>query len=190
MMGRKRREFAPLCNTTLDELVPTDNFYRRLDHVVDLGFVRELVGETYKRRGRPSIDPIVFCKLMLVKRLEGLRSERELVRTAADRLSLRWYLGYDLDESLPDHSSISRIRARYGDTLLDRFFQTVQRQLRTEGLSLGRDLTSRNPRATRRRRFRATQKPAGVLTTRGRERQREEQHPRRRRGDQSLRPSA
>ena len=174
MMGQKRRAFEPLCNTTLDELVPADNFYRRLDNVVDLGFVRELVGETYKRRGRPSIDPVVFCKLMLVKRLEGLRSERELVRAAADRLSLRWYLGYDLDESLPDHSSISRIRARYGNALLDRFFQHVQRQLRTEGLSLGRDLTSRNPRSTRRRRFRSTQKPSSMLTTRGRERQRDD----------------
>jgi transposase len=59
-----------------------------------LNFVRDLVRATYKERGRPSVDPTVFFKLQLVMFVEGLRSERELVRVAADRLSIRWYLGY------------------------------------------------------------------------------------------------
>src|SRR5215213_559817 len=53
---------------------------------------------------------------------EGIRSERELVRVAADRLSVRWYLAYDLDEELPDHSSLTRIRKRYGLAVFRRFF--------------------------------------------------------------------
>ena len=61
------------------------------------------------------MDPVVFFKLQLVMFFEGIRSERELMRVAADRLSsVRWYLGYDLHESLPDHSNLARTRERFG----------------------------------------------------------------------------
>ena len=57
MMGAKERAFVPLCNRSLEELVPTDNFYRHLEAKLDLGFVRDLVRTTYKECGRPSVDP-------------------------------------------------------------------------------------------------------------------------------------
>jgi transposase len=98
MMGSKERDFAPLCNRSIEDLVPAGNFYRHLEAKLDLGVVRDLVRDTYKDCGRPSVDPRVFFKLQLVMFFEGIRSERELVRVAADRLSVRWYLGYDLDE--------------------------------------------------------------------------------------------
>ena len=100
MMGSKERSFAPLVNVSLEELVPHDHFYRHLDRTLNLSFVREFVQETYAGGGRPSIDPIVFFKLQLVMFFEGIRSERLLMRHADDRLSVRWYLGYDLDEPL------------------------------------------------------------------------------------------
>ena len=140
MMGLKARAFAGLCNRSLEDLVPTDTFYRRLEAKLDLGFVRDLVRTTYKERGRPSVDPVVFCKLQLVMFFEGIRSERELVRVAADRLSVRWYLGYDLDEELPDHSSLTRIRKRYGLTVFRRFFETIVEQCRDAGLVWGKEL--------------------------------------------------
>ena len=62
MMGSKTRSFAPLCNHSLEDLVPADNFYRRLESKLDLGFVRDLVRATYRDGGRPSIDPTVFFK--------------------------------------------------------------------------------------------------------------------------------
>jgi IS5 family transposase len=71
---------------------------------------------------------------------EGIRSERELVRVAADRLSVRWYLGYDLDEELPDHSSLTRIRQRYGLTTFRRFFEAIVEQCRAAGLVWGKEL--------------------------------------------------
>jgi transposase len=114
MMGTKTRRFAPLPPVSLEDLVPSDHFYRHLERVLDLGFVRELVRDAYAEIGRPSIDPVVFFKLQLVLFFEGLRSERQLLRVVADRLSLRWYLGYDLTEPLPHHSSLTRIRERYG----------------------------------------------------------------------------
>src|SRR6266704_5400342 len=114
MMGTKARHFAPLINVSLEELVPQDHFYRHLQRTLDLSFVHELVRECYATVGRPSIDPVVFFKLQLVMFFEDIRSERLLMRQVADRLSIRWYLGYDLDEPLPDHSSLSKIRLRYG----------------------------------------------------------------------------
>ncbi len=114
MMGSKVRHFAALINVSLEELVPADHFYRQVERTLDLSFVREFVQETYAGGGRPSIDPVVFFKLQLVMFFEDIRSERLLMRHAADRLSVRWYLGYDLDEPLPDHSSLTRIRERYG----------------------------------------------------------------------------
>jgi hypothetical protein len=79
MMGTKERAFAPLCNLSLEALVPADHFYQHLETKLDLGFVRNLVRGTYKACGRPSVDPKVFFNLQLVLFFEGLRSERELV---------------------------------------------------------------------------------------------------------------
>src|ERR671914_206984 len=90
---------------------------------LDLSFVRGLVGKTYADIGRPSIDPVVFFKLQLVLFFEGLRSERQLMETASLNLAHRWYLGYPLDEALPDHSTLTRIRARLGLEIFGRFFE-------------------------------------------------------------------
>ena len=121
-------------------LVPPDHFYRQLDRTLDLAFVREFVRPFYAAGGRPSIDPVVFFKLQLVMFFEGIRSERQLLRTAADRLSVRWYLGYDLHEELPDHSSLTRIRDRYGVDTFRRFFEHVVEQCQEAGLVWGKEL--------------------------------------------------
>ncbi len=71
MMGIKVREFAPLVNVSVEELVPKDHFYRHLDRTLDLGFVRELVQPCYAAGGRPSSDPVVFFRLQLVMFFEG-----------------------------------------------------------------------------------------------------------------------
>jgi len=140
MMGTKERSFAPLVNVLLEDLVPADHFYRHLERTLDLSFMREFVQDTYAGGGRPSIDPVVFFKLQLVMFFEGIRSERQLMRHAADRLSVRWYLGYDLGEPLPDHSSLTRIRARYGVEIFRRFFEAVVDQCQQAGLVWGKEL--------------------------------------------------
>jgi transposase len=140
MMGKKIRTFAPLPDLSLEELVPKDNFYRRLEKTLDLSFVRELVEERYATSGRPSVDPMVFFKLQLVLFFEGLRSERQLMEVVADRLSIRWYLGYDLTEPLPDHSSLTRIRDRYGLEIFERFFEQIVEMCAEAGLVWGKEL--------------------------------------------------
>ncbi len=140
MMGSKERHFAPLIHVSLEELVPADHFYRHLERTLDLSFVRQFVQETYASKGRPSVDPVVFFKLQLVMFFEGIRSERQLMRQAADRLSIRWFLGYDLGEPLPDHSSLTRIRERYGVDVFRRFFDAIVEQCQQEKLVWGREL--------------------------------------------------
>jgi transposase len=140
MMGSKERHFALLMHISLEDLVPADHFYRHLERTLDLSFIREFVQRTYATGGRPSIDPVVFFKLQLVMFFEGIRSERLLMRHAADRLSVRWYLGYDLDEPLPDHSSLTRIRNRYGVEMFRRFFDAIVDQCQQAGLVWGKEL--------------------------------------------------
>jgi transposase len=113
MMGRKERAFAPLTHMSLEELVPQDHFYRYLEQKLDLSFVRTFVQETYASLGRPSIDPIVFFKLQLVMFFESIRSERQLVRQAADRLSIRWYLGVRHVTHCSIPSETERTRRRF-----------------------------------------------------------------------------
>jgi transposase len=78
MMGTKERNFRSLPDdSSLEDLVPEDNFYRRLEARLDLSFVRELVEDLYAVSGRPSVDPEVFFRLQLVMFHEGIRIERE-----------------------------------------------------------------------------------------------------------------
>src|SRR5215208_3825485 len=140
MMGIKERTFAPLPPVTLEDLVPPNHFYRRLERTLDLRFVRDVVCAAYADIGRPSIDPVVFFKLQLILFFEDLRSERQLMHVVPDRLSLRWYLGYDLSEPLPDHSSLSRIRERYGLDVFRRFFEAIVEQCLAAGLVWGGEL--------------------------------------------------
>ena len=141
MMGIKERHFPSLPDdVSLEELVPKDNFYRRLQGALDLSFVRDLVKDRYAFGGRPSIDPVVFFGLQLILFFEGLRSERQLMEVVADRLSLRWFVGYDLHEPLPDHSSLTRIRERYALETFRRFFERIVQECFEAGLVRGEEL--------------------------------------------------
>ena len=112
MMGKKERRFAPLITVSLEEVVPADHFSRHLERSLDLSFVRKFVQESYAGSGRPSIDPVVFFKLQWVMFFEGIRSERQLMRHAADRLSVRWYLGvrHVTQGSIPSETERTRRR--------------------------------------------------------------------------------
>jgi transposase len=141
MMGTKERNFRSLPeDISLEDLVPKDNFYRRLQERLDLSFVRELVKDLYAASGRPSVDPEVFFRLQLVMFHEDIRSERELMRIVSDRLSARWYVGYDLFEALPDHSSLTRIRDRFGLSVFREFFERIVQECVEAGLVWGEEL--------------------------------------------------
>ena len=137
--GKRPRLDEPI-TVSLEDLVPPNHFYPHLEARVDLNFVRDWTRELYAVRGRPSIDPAVFFKLQRVMSFEGMRSERKLIETASLNLAHRWYLGYALDEDLPDHSSLTRIRQRLGIAIFERFFEKIVDLCQEAGLVWGREL--------------------------------------------------
>jgi transposase len=125
---------------SLEALVPQDNFYRQVDQCIELSFVRDLAAEFYSSLGRPSIDPVVFFRLQLIAFFEGIRSERQLMETVNLNLAHRWFIGYDLDEPVPDHSTLSKIRERYGWEVFQRFFERIVELCIEAGLVWGEEL--------------------------------------------------
>ncbi len=128
--ARTREGSLQIAMVCLDELVPEDDRYRRIDQVVgEWGFVREAARPYYAEGvGRPSIDPAVLLKLMLAGALEGIGSMRELLRVADLRLDLRLFHGYGLGERLPAHQTISEaqtLRFADGDVFERLFLHTV-----------------------------------------------------------------
>ena len=98
---------------TIEDLVPENHFLRKLEAALDLSFVHEETAHLYSRRyGRAPIDPVVMVKYLLLGFLYGIPSERQIEVRCADSNAFRWYLGIDLDERVPDHSTISQLRRR------------------------------------------------------------------------------
>ena len=136
------RQIAMVC---LDELVPAEDRYRRIDELVgDWGFVREAARPYYSESvGRPSIDPSVLLKLMVAGALEGIGSMRELLRVADLRLDLRLFLGYGLGERLPAHQTISEAQTqRFADgEVFERLFLRTVALCKQHGLVEGSHLS-------------------------------------------------
>jgi transposase len=145
-MGSEKGQVATLQveMVCVDELVPAEDRLRRIDAVVDWGFVRSEAAPYYVEDvGRPSIDPIVLVKLMLVGALEGIGSMRELLRVAALRVDVRRFLGYGFGERLPVHQTISHAHTRrFVDArLFERLFLRSVALCREHGLIEGTHLS-------------------------------------------------
>jgi len=129
MLGQKDRCQPELFVVgSLRQLLPDDHVLVRVDRVLDLSWLREEVAPLYDAdQGRPGIDPEVAVRLMLAGFLLGIVHDRRLMREAQVNLAIRWFAGYALHEALPDHSSLTRIRQRWGVDRFRRIFErTVQ----------------------------------------------------------------
>ena len=139
MMGIKERKFHPLPeDISLEELVPKDNFYRRLQEGLDLSFVREMVEGLYAASGRPSIDLEGLLRLQMVMVYEDIRSERELMRVVSDRLSARVVCRIrplQLGSPVSPESAIA-----YGLSVFREFFERVVGLCIEAGLVWGEEL--------------------------------------------------
>jgi len=126
MLGRKERDQLELFITgSLRQLIPDDHVLVRVDRVLDLSWLRQEVADCYcLGDGRPGIDPEAAVRFMLAGLLLGIVHDRKLMREACVNISIRWFTGYGLHEALPDHSSLTRIRQRWGD---DRFRKIFKR---------------------------------------------------------------
>ncbi len=138
MQGRKHFSPQLFYQTSLDSLVPKDNFYRILLQELDLHYLYASTSKYYGKEGQESIDPVVFFKILLVGYLNNINSDRALLRYCADSLSIRLFLGYDLDEELPWHSTISRTRQLYGEEVFLSLFQDILRKCVQKGMVHGK----------------------------------------------------
>ena len=111
--------------TSLVKLVPDHHFYQQLLKAVDLRFVRPLFEPFYSPTGRPSLDPIVFVKLLLVAPVENITSDRKLLELANLHLGIRAFLGYELEQPLPWHSTLARTRKRIPVSVFDACFSHI-----------------------------------------------------------------
>lgn len=138
MQGKKSHQEKLFINFQLSDHIPTDNFYRRLSGLLDLSFLYPLTAPYYGAEGQKSIDPVVFMKLMLVGYLENLNSDRRIIATARLRLDILYFIGYDIDEELPWHSTLSRTRQLYGEHVFTELFKRVLKQCVELGMISGR----------------------------------------------------
>src|SRR5271154_4718093 len=128
-----KHEYQPELFATIDFeiLIPKGHLLRRIDKVLDLSFLPELTAPLYSEsHGRPSIDPEVFIRMVLLSYLYNIDSDRQLCEEVGYNLAYRWFCKLSLKDSVPDHSSITRIRDRLGEKVYEQIFEQVVDQCR------------------------------------------------------------
>src|ERR1700730_703267 len=130
MMGKQPRTEPLFYYFRLEDQIPEDHLLKRLDRFIDFGFVRERLRNTYSAIGRPSIDPEVLLRLLLVGYLYGITSERRLLEEVRMHLAYRWFTRLDFGQDIPDHSTFSKNRHgrfRESDAVREVFEEIVRR---------------------------------------------------------------
>jgi transposase len=118
----------------LDRRVRAGHPLRRVRQTIDFTFAPEAVAHTYGENGNVSVDPAVLLKMMFLLFSENVRIERELVRRLPERLDWLWFLGFGLEDEVPNHSVLSKARARWGCELFEELFVRTVRQCVEAGL--------------------------------------------------------
>lgn len=140
MQGKKERHQPKLFyHVAWEKLVPSNHLLRRIHKILDLGFVRELTKALYcENNGRPSVDPEVYFRMQLLLVLFGIPSERQLCEEVQVNLAYRWFLGLSLEDEVPDHSALGKIRQRLGEETFKVVFDNVVRQCQEKGFLKGK----------------------------------------------------
>lgn len=139
MMGRQKtiQESLFSYNVSLDARVRKDHVLRKIQQAVDFGFIYREVEQFYGERGNVSVPPVVILKMMFLLFFYDVRSERELMDTIPERNDWMWFLGYALDDEIPNHSVLSKARARWGIDVFRSFFERIVWQCVEKGLVSG-----------------------------------------------------
>jgi transposase len=141
MMGHQNEQreliIAPV---NIFSVIPQDHLVRRLNKILDLGFVRKEVAGFYGQKGQEGVDPVVIMKMMLLLFLDDHKSERQLMREIPLRIDYLYFLGYELGEAIPNHSVLSKARKRWGSEVFVSLFTRTVEQCLKAGLIDGRKL--------------------------------------------------
>lgn len=138
MQGKHRYQPKLFVQIDIEKLVPQNHLLRKIDQILDLSFVRDLTKEYYcQNNGRPSIDPELFFRIILIGYIFNITSDRKLCEELRYNLAYRWYCKLEIDDFTPDHSSLSRIRDRYEASVFEKFFDKVVDLCKDYGLVKG-----------------------------------------------------
>ncbi|MCJ7818529.1 MAG: transposase, partial [Syntrophales bacterium] len=107
---------------------------RQVKQLVDFDFIYQAVAPSYGVNGHVSVPPPVILKLMLLLVFYNVRSERELMATLPERIDWLWFINFDLDDAIPDHSVLSKARSRWGTATFKHFFERIVCQCVLAGL--------------------------------------------------------
>ncbi len=142
MMGQQTRTESLFYYFRLEDQIPADHLLRLIDQHIDLSFVRGRVKSLYSATGRPSIDPEILLRLLLVGYLYGITSERRLLEEVRMHLAYRWFTRLDFEQEIPDHSTFSKNRhGRFRQSGVFReVFEEIVRRCLEAGLVAGKNL--------------------------------------------------
>jgi transposase len=142
MMGIQPKPQGKLffTNINMEKRVRANHPLRNIASTIDFDFAYEAVKDRYGNNGNESVPPPVLLKLMLLLVFYNVRSERELMDTLPERLDWLWFLGYDLETEIPNHSVLSKARKRWGVEVFKGFFERIVWQCVQAGLVDGRKI--------------------------------------------------
>src|SRR5215472_10733535 len=143
MMGQHARSEALFYYFKLEEYIPNNHLLRLIDKHIDFSFVREQLKDSYSETGRPSVDPELLLRILLIGYLYGITSERKLVEELGMHLAWRWFTGLGFDQEIPHHSTFSKNRhGRFQESkLFEQLFEQIVRQCVEVGLVEGKHLS-------------------------------------------------
>jgi transposase len=143
MMGRHDRSEALFYYFRLEDQLPENHLLRLIDKHISFEFVRQQLKDSYSETGRPSIDPELLLRILLIGYLYGITSERKLVEELRMHLAWRWFTGLGFDQEVPHHSTFSKNRhGRFQESkLFEQLFEQVVRQCVEVGLVQGKHLS-------------------------------------------------
>ena len=143
MMGQHTRSESLFYYFRLEDQVPENHLLRLIDKHIDFSFVHEQLKDSYSDPGRPSIDPELLLRIVLIGYLYGISSERKLVEELRMRLAWRWFTGLGFDQEVPHHSTFSKNRhGRFQESkLFEQIFERIVAQCLKVGLVRGDKLS-------------------------------------------------
>ena len=135
MMGHQSRQMAMIF-VDIESLIPETHLLRKIERMVSFDFIYDLLAPYYPATGRPSVDPVSMFKMLLIGYLYGIKSERRLVEEVQLNIAYRWFCGFELDDTIPNHSTFSKTRTRkwQQSSLFQKAFYEIVKQCIDSGL--------------------------------------------------------
>ena len=135
MMGHQSRQMVMIF-VDIESLIPETHLLRKIERMVSFDFIYDLLVPYYPATGRPSVDPVSMFKMLLIGYLYGIKSERRLVEEVQLNIAYRWFCGFELDDTIPNHSTFSKTRTRkwQQSSLFQKAFYEIVKQCIDSGL--------------------------------------------------------